>query len=488
MLKLVCAKVEITASRIAAAVVLATARMAMLSPNVCVPRPHAARLVSARRSILALSNGGSGRWTLAGGQLQEMIGMVKVPTARGSRVALFVGAMATALLTAGTGAAANPANCRNTGTFEAWKRDARPKLAATGISERTLRAGFDPVTFDQTIIQRDRRQSFFARTFIDFSTRLVSNNRLTTARRKLDQQAALFRRAEREYGVPGPVIAAFWALESDFGVGLTKKYPILNSLATLAYDCRRPALFEQQLIAALKLVDNGRVPLSRMEGAWAGEIGETQFLPIHVLNFGVDGDGDGRIDLYDSDADIIMSTANKIRGIGWRAGEPWLEEVQVPADMPWQEADLAIQHPVAKWSQWGVRTRDGGRLDANGPPASLLLPMGRNGPAFLGYRNFQIYPQWNESLNYAITAAYFATRLAGAPRYRDGRGPIEEFDLAANKQVQELLVRRGYDTGGIDGMLGARSRAAIKAAQIKFGLPADSYPSRALVERLQRRP
>ena len=377
-------------------------------------------------------------------------------------------------------------NCRNTGSFAKWKSQFRKELVAQGISAKLIRAAYDPIKFDPAIIRRDRRQSFFSLSFLEFSKRLVSSHRLKSGARKLQQRAALFQKAERKYGVPGPVITAFWALESDFGAGTSKQYPVFDSLATLAYDCRRPELFRGELAAALKIVDRGYLPLSRLVGSWAGELGQTQFLPDHYLNFAVDADGDGRRDLMRSDADIIFSTANFIRHLGWRAGEPWMQEVQAPRKMPWREADLAIYHPRSKWAAWGVRTRDGGRLKSDAVPAALLLPMGRNGPAFLAYRNFKIYPQWNQSLNYAMTAAYLATRLSGAERYRAGRGPIEEFDYKQIKQVQTLLNRRGFDTGGIDGKHGAKSRAAVKQAQIKYGLPADSYPSRELMQRLRR--
>ncbi|MEM9027043.1 MAG: lytic murein transglycosylase [Pseudomonadota bacterium] len=377
-------------------------------------------------------------------------------------------------------------NCKPSGSFSSWKRSFRQVVRKNGISERTIRRAYDPITYDPAVIRRDRRQSFFSLSFLEFSKRLVSNHRIRKGGSKLKQRAQLFRRAEKRFGVPGPVITAFWALESDFGIGLKKQYLIFNALGTLAYDCRRPELFGEQLIAALKLVDSGRVPYKRMVGSWAGEIGETQFLPSHVLDHAVDGDGDGAIDLYNSDADVVFSTAAFIRHLGWRTGEPWLEEVRIPKRMRWREADLTILHPRAQWAEWGVRRRNGRALPNDRLPASLLLPMGRNGPAFLAYRNFRIYPEWNKSLNYAITAAYLATRLAGAPRYAAGNGPIETFSYQNIKQIQQLLNRNGFDTGGVDGKLGAKSRAAIKAAQLRFGLPADSYPSAALVRRLRR--
>ena len=376
--------------------------------------------------------------------------------------------------------------CKNTGSFRAWKNEFRQEVVAAGVRPSTIRKTFDRVTFQPSIIKRDRRQSFFALTFVDFSKRLVTGHRLKAAARKLKARAAEFRQAERKYGVPGPVIAAFWALESDFGKGTSKQAPIFNSLATLAYDCRRPELFRGELISAMKIIDRGYLTLPRMVGSWAGELGQTQFLPSHYLEHAVDGNGDGRRDLIRTDGDIIPSTAKFIQHLGWRRGEPWLQEVRVPGKLPWREADLAIKHPVSQWAAWGVRDRSGRGLKPSSAPASLLLPVGRNGPAFLAYRNFDIYPQWNQSLNYATTVAYLATRLTGAPKYGPGRGSYGSYGYKEMFEVQRLLNRRGYDTGGIDGKHGVKSRAAVKAAQIKFGLPADSYPSVELVRRLRR--
>jgi lytic murein transglycosylase len=374
--------------------------------------------------------------------------------------------------------------CNNTTSFATWKKDFRQKVVNSGVNPGTIAQTYDRATFQPGIIRRDRRQSFFSLTFADFSTRLVSSHRLRTGARKLQQRGAEFRRAEQKYGVPGTVITAFWALESDFGAGTSKQTDVFDSLITLAYDCRRPELFQEQLIAAMKIIDRGYLTIDRMVGSWAGELGQTQFLPAHYLEFAVDADGDGRRDLIRSDADIIMSTAAYIKHLGWRRGEPWLEEVQVPANMPWREADLAIKHPLSKLGNWGVTDNRGRRLKGNAQ-AALLLPMGRNGPAFIAYRNFDIYPVWNNSLNYAITAAYLATRLDGAPKYRDGRGPIENFGYKEILELQKVLIRGGFDTGGADGKLGEKSRAAVKAAQIKFGLPADSYPSTELLRRLR---
>ena len=261
---------------------------------------------------------------------------------------------------------------------------------------------------------------------------------------------------------------------------------VLRALATLAYDCRRGEMFRGELLAAMKIIDSGDLEPEEMIGSWAGELGQTQFLPTHYLNHAIDYDGDGRRDLIRSVPDIIGSSANFMAHLGWRRGEPWLEEVRVPAQLPWDQADLAIQHPRSKWAAWGVRTASGGALPKDSLPASLLLPMGRNGPAFLAYQNFQVYLKRNQSLNYATTAAYLATRVDGAPPMSRGNAPVESLDFGQIKELQTLLARRGYDVGEVDGRLGAGTRAAVKSMQVKLGLPADSYPSPELLDALRR--
>jgi lytic murein transglycosylase len=377
------------------------------------------------------------------------------------------------------------AACENTGRFDRWLAEFRREAAAEGISQRTISAALDGMTLDRGIIARDRRQTFFAQSFLDVVNKLATNNRIQNGRKAMQRHQAVFQRAERQYGVPAPVITAFWALESDFGVGMGK-LPVLRSLATLAYDCRRGDMFRKELMAALKIIDRGDLRPSQMIGSWAGELGQTQFLPTHYLAHAVDYDGDGRRDLLNSPADVIGSTAAFLASLGWRRGEPWLHEVVLTGDLPWKEADLAVKHPRAQWARWGVTQRDGRPLLRDNMPASLLLPMGRNGPAFLAYPNFDVYLKWNQSLYYSITAAYLATRLDGAPPLSRGRGPVEPFGMAETKELQQLLRRAGLYNESIDGIMGAGTRAAIKAAQIKFGLPADGYPSRELVERLRR--
>jgi lytic murein transglycosylase len=402
----------------------------------------------------------------------------------GALLIALLGSLPAAAMDPEKAAKPNDPNCRNTGSFERWLDEFRKEARANGVSNATIASALGGMTLDPGIISRDRKQGFFAQTFTAFSGKLISKNRLDNGASRLRQHQALLAKAEKDHGVPGPVIVAFWALESDFGVGMGN-LPVLRSLATLAYDCRRPDLFRGELMAALKIIDRGDLRPEEMIGSWAGELGQTQFLPTHYLAHAEDYDGDGRRDLLKSVPDVIGSTTAFIQFLGWERGQPWLQEVRVPANLPWNQADLAIQLPRSKWISMGVVAIDGKPMPADNMPASLLLPMGRFGPAFLAYPNFQVYLKWNQSLNYSITAAHLAMRLAGAPGMTRASQPIPELDQAQAKELQQLLTRRGYFDGEIDGKIGAATRAGVKKAQMQFGMPADSYPTPELLERLR---
>lgn len=392
-------------------------------------------------------------------------------------------AVAAAMLT--TAGAGQAATCGNDGAgFAAWLQDIRQEAAAEGVSEAAVEAGLAGVTYDKRVIARDRSQTVFAQAFLEFAGRMVSRNRLETGEKLLARHKSIFTRIEEEYGVPAPVLVAFWGLETDFGAN-TGDFNTIRSLATLAYDCRRPEKFRLQLFAALRIIESGDLAPEDMIGAWAGEIGQAQFLPLDYIESSVDFDGDGRSDLRNSVPDVLASSANLLVKAGWRRGQPWLQEVNVPEEMPWQEADIAIRHSRAQWAEWGIRTATGKPIKADASEASLLLPMGRHGPAFLAYPNFtEVYLKWNESLVYATTAAYYATRLAGAPKVSEGNGGVEPLTVEQMVALQNSLSQRGYDVGKIDGMLGAKTRAAVKDTQRKLGLPADSYPTAELLAAL----
>jgi lytic murein transglycosylase len=375
------------------------------------------------------------------------------------------------------------AGCHKEATFDAWLDGVRAEAKAAGDSQHAIDAALSGVVFDPAIVRKDRAQGVFTQDFLQFSDRMVAGYRLTEGNANIARLAGVFGRIEKQFGVPAPVLTAFWGLETDFGA-FNGDGPTLTSLATLGYDCRRPDLFRTQLLSAIKIIDRGDLSADQMRGPWAGELGQLQFIPERYLDFGVDFDGDGRVDLLHSSADALASAANYLKSIGWHAGESWLQEVRVPASLPWEKADLTIKLPLSQWSAWGVTLASGKPLPAKGPDASLFLPMGKNGPAFLAYPNFDVYLQWNNSLVYSATAAYYATRLAGAGPVARGTG-TDLLSVAEVKEVQSLLAAKGHDIGKADGIIGASTRAAVKAEQIKYGLPADSYPSQELLDKLR---
>ncbi|MGB3271688.1 MAG: lytic murein transglycosylase [Xanthobacteraceae bacterium] len=377
------------------------------------------------------------------------------------------------------------ASCHGGASFDRFLAGLLQKAQAAGVSQRTIAATTPLLVYDQGIVNRDRGQRVFGQIFTEFAGRMAADYRMKGGKQRIKQYANAFARAEKEFGVPPAVIAAFWGLESDFGANMGK-LPTLRSLVSLAYDCRRSEMFQDETIAALKIIQRGDLTPDQMIGSWAGELGQTQFLPTHYFNYAVDYDGDGRRDMLRSGPDVIGSTANYIAtGLKWRRGQPWLQEVRAPQTLPWAEADLTIKHPRSQWAQWGVTLADGRPLPGDRLPASLLLPMGRNGPAFLAYANFDAFTEWNNSLIYATTAAYLATRIAGAPPMRKPAAPVAQLSHNELRELQRLLAQRGHDVGKIDGILGQKSRTAVKAMQVKFGLPADSWPTAELLARLR---
>jgi lytic murein transglycosylase len=366
------------------------------------------------------------------------------------------------------------------GDFTTWLDGVRAEARTDGVGERGL-AALSQARIDPKVIARDHAQGVFAQNFIEFSSRMVNAYRLKIGKQRMKTYAGVFAKAEQAYGVPAPVITGFWALETDFGA-VQGNFDTLDALATLSHDCRRPDTFRPQLIALLKLIDKGVVPVD-VEGAWAGEIGQTQMLPKDYLAHGTDGDGDGRVDLRKSAPDVIMTTANFLKSLGWQAGKPWMEEVEVPARMPWDKTGMETRLPLSQWAQWGVRKRGGAPLETSDEQASLVLPMGRLGPAFLMFDNYGVYLKWNQSFVYTMTAAYLATRFAGAPAY-EKRDPAPGLSLAEMKDLQRKLEAKGHDVGKIDGVLGSGTRAAVRAEQEKLGLPVDGWPTQALLAAL----
>ncbi|SFB07451.1 lytic murein transglycosylase [Poseidonocella pacifica] len=367
------------------------------------------------------------------------------------------------------------------GPFGAFLNGVAAEASQRGVPSDTIRGFLAGAAQDPAVIRADRAQGVFQLPFLEFSQRLISANRLQNGQANARKWDAVFDRVERQYGVPRGVLLSFWAFETDFGQ-VQGNFNTRNALLTLAHDCRRPSLFRPQIFSAMELYRRGDFDPNRTTGAWAGEIGMVQMLPGDILENGIDGDGDGHVSLKTSPADALMSGAKMLRHLGWRPNEPWLQEVVLPADFDWSATGLNTTRKVSDWARAGVRPRSAS-LGPSTLPASILLPQGRNGPAFLAYPNFTTLFEWNRSFVYVTTAAYFATRLEGAPIYNAGN-PDPALSGEQMKMLQRKLVAHGHDVGAIDGILGALTRAAVQAEQRRLGLPADAWPTRALLDRL----
>ncbi|CUK16147.1 Membrane-bound lytic murein transglycosylase B precursor [Ruegeria denitrificans] len=374
---------------------------------------------------------------------------------------------------------ASPAYAQCGGGFNSFVKGLKTEAVQQGFDKSTVNAFFKGVQQDGAVLKADRAQGVFQKPFIDFSRHLISQNRIERGQAMSRKYDAVFDRIEREYGVSRGVLLAFWAFETDYGA-FQGDFNTRNALVTLAHDCRRPELFRPQIFAAIELYQQGNFDPARTTGAWAGEIGMVQMLPRDILENGVDGDGDGKVSLKTSAPDALMSGAKMLSHLGWQPGQPWLQEVTVPAQMDWSLSGPGKPRPVADWQAMGVQARSGSLTNL---PASLILPQGRNGPAFLAYPNFDVYFEWNQSFVYVLTAAYFGTRLEGGQIYDSGNA-AQGLSGAQMKQLQSKLQARGHDVGKIDGILGAGTRAAVQAEQVRLGLPADAWPTPDLLNRL----
>ena len=376
---------------------------------------------------------------------------------------------------------AGPVSAQCGGPFNSFVAGLKSEAVSRGHAPETVDRFFATARQDPAVLRADRAQGVFQRPFLDFSRRLISQNRIQRGRQNAERYAGVFDRIEAQYGVSRGVLLAFWAFETDFGA-VQGDFNTANALVTLAHDCRRPQIFRPQVFAALELFERGDFNPASTTGAWAGEIGMVQMLPKDIIENGVDGDGDGHVTLKTSAPDALMSGASMLSSLGWRHGEPWLQEVQLPQNFDWYQTGVHETKSVAEWERMGVRARSG-QLDDGRLQASIIIPQGRNGPAFIAYPNFRVFFEWNQSFTYVLTAAYFATRLEGAPVYDAGN---PEPGLSGNQmqQLQRKLQARGYDVGGADGILGAGTRDAVREVQRQLGMPADAWPTPQLLNRL----
>ncbi|MEM9577573.1 MAG: lytic murein transglycosylase [Pseudomonadota bacterium] len=372
------------------------------------------------------------------------------------------------------------ANAACGGSFPGFVQNLKSEAISKGHDAATVDRFFASVRQSQSVLKADRNQGMFQRPFLDFSRNLISDARLKKGQQLGRQYDALFDQIERRYGVSRGVLLAFWAFETAYGT-YQGDFNTANALVTLAHDCRRPALFRPQVFAALELFERGDFDPATTTGAWAGEIGMLQKLPRDILESGQDGDGDGQVRLKTSAPDALLSGAAMLSKFGWRKGEPWLQEVVLPPDFDWSQTGIHITKPVRDWVAKGVTARKGSL--AQTLSGSIILPQGHKGPAFVTYPNFKIYFDWNQSFTYVVTAAYFATLIEGAPKMAKGN-PEKGLTGQQMQALQKKLQARGHDVGKVDGILGARTRIAVQKEQKRLGLPADAWPTPALLNRL----
>lgn len=366
-----------------------------------------------------------------------------------------------------------------------WIDRFRDRAMAAGISPAVLDRAFQGVRYDAAIIEKDRNQSEFTKTIWDYLDSAVSDERLTNGIKALRTHRKLLDRIEATYGVEKEVVVAVWGLESAYGT-FRGEVPVIEALATLAYDGRRGAFFEQQLIAALKILQNGDTTPDRMTGSWAGAMGHTQFIPTSYLSFAVDFTGDGKRDIWSDDpADALASTAAYLAQSGWQTGQPWGLEVALPQGFDYSQTGDRVKKSVADWQALGVRTAGGKGLPDHGT-ASVLLPAGARGAAFLIFRNFQAIERYNAADAYVIGVGHLSDRIKGGPPIRaDWPREDRALTFAERVELQERLTSAGIDPGGVDGKIGPMTIAAVKSFQRTIGMVPDGYPSLDILKRLR---
>ena len=368
--------------------------------------------------------------------------------------------------------------------FETWLPAFRDRALGLGISSATLDA-LNGLTFLPDVVRKDRHQNEFTKTIWDYLDTAVSDDRIAHGLKALKKHQDTLDQIEATYGVDREVIAAIWGLESAYGA-VRGDIPTVQALATLAYDGRRAAFFEGELIAALRILQSGDATADTLRGSWAGAMGHTQFMPSSWHKFAVDFTNDNKRDIWSDDpTDALASTAAYLAGNGWKKGEPWGVEITLPSGFDYDQTTERVKKPVADWQALGVRLPGGGDLPDHGE-ASVLLPGGHRGVAFLIFANFQVIETYNTADAYVIAVGHLADRLRGSPAFA-ASWPRDERALSFDERValQQKLTAAGFSTGGIDAKTGPKTIAAIKAFQKSKGLVPDGFPSLSLLQLLQ---
>jgi membrane-bound lytic murein transglycosylase B len=378
--------------------------------------------------------------------------------------------------------------------FLAWIESFKAEARTKGISDRTLDHAFRGVRQNARVIELNENQPEFSRAIWDYMDGAVSADRVARGRSLRRQNRKTLGRAERKYGVPDSIVTAIWGLESNFGQNLGG-FRVVEALSTLAFEGRRSAFGREQLLAALKILEDGDIAPERMIGSWAGAMGQTQFIPTVFLQYAEDGNGDGKRNLWDTKADVFSSTANYLKEKGWQTGAPCFDEVRLPEGFDYGNADISIEKSVREWSDMDVRLMDGRSLlkrrgQDKDAPAALILPAGHKGPAFIAYPNFKAVLAYNNAISYALAICELSVRFEGGPDFKTPWPRYEQpiLSRADRVELQMLLAQRKYDVGEPDGVIGRKTREAIRAFQKSKGLPADGFATLSLLQLLRTSP
>ena len=369
--------------------------------------------------------------------------------------------------------------------FQRWIDGFRGRARAAGIRDSVFNAAFQGVRYDTDVIRRDRNQSEFTKQIWEYLDSAVSETRIKNGRDALRKNKRVLAEIEGRYGVEAEVVTAVWGLESAYGA-FRGDEPVIAALATLAFDGRRGKFFESQLIAALKIIQSGDVPPRRMTGSWAGAMGHTQFIPTSYLAYAVDFRGDGKRDIWSDDpTDALASTAAYLKRFGWKKGQPWGVEVILPRGFNYGQAGERVKKSPRQWAALGVRDTKGGQVPNHGQ-ASILLPAGARGAAFMIFNNFHVIERYNTADAYVIGVGLLSDRIGGAGPLK-AKWPRDSRNLrfAEKKEMQRLLTAKGFNTDGVDGIIGPNTIQAIRRFQSSIGMVPDGYASYEILKRLR---
>jgi len=388
------------------------------------------------------------------------------------------------LLLAATTAFASPAVAQN--DFQDCLQGIRTEALRQGVPANVIDTAFRGLTPDPKVIELDSRQPEFTLTYGKYIANAVTPDRIAKGQQKLQQYRGLLDALEREYGVAPQYLVAFWGVETNYG-GFMGDFSALRSVATLACMTKRTAFFSNETVQALRILADNHMTTQQMKGSWAGAMGNMQFMPSTFTKYAVDRDGNGRIDIWNSMPDAFASAANFLRGIGFRPGLPAAEEVFLPQNFPLDQADTTVEKPVRAWAAIGVKRAGGAPLPQSDESAAIILPAGWRGPAFILYPNFKAVMNWNRSTLYALSVTILAQQIAGGQAVAQAP-PADDEPLSRDTvvDIQTRLARLGFYTDETDGLLGPKTRSAVRLFQKQAGLPADGHPTPEMVARLQR--